>query len=91
MAFSTDTTLPVCRKCKWCLEPSNDQSRCTHPKIPLEKNLEMSLITGVIYPGKYQTCDSAREDIGPIDTILLYLFDGYTKCGQMGRKWEAKE
>ena len=91
MAFSTDTTLPVCRKCKWCLEPKNDQSRCTHPKIPLEKDLEMSLITGTIYPGKYRTCDSAREDLGVFDDFARLFYYGHINCGVKAKYWEAKE
>ena len=91
MTFSTDITLPVCRKCKWCFEPKNDTARCTHPKIPPKKQEEMSLITGTVYPMRYRSCDNAREAIGPIDAILTYLIDGYTKCGLEGRKWEAKK
>ena len=91
MAFSTDINLPICRKCKYCFEPSNDQSRCTHPRITLEKDREMSLITGKIYPGKYRTCDSAREGSGFFDEIAEYFYYGYVKCGVKGKYWEAKD
>ena len=91
MAFNTDKTLPICEECKWHFESTDYYAYCTHPKIKLKQPEEMSLITGKVYPAKYWSCDSAREDIGPIETILLYLFDGYTKCGSKGRKWEAKK
>ena len=91
MTFSTDKTLPICEECKWHFEGTDHYSKCRHPKIKLIRQEEMSLITGKVYPIKYRDCDNAREDIGVVDTILTYLFDGYTKCGPKGRKWEAKD
>ena len=51
----------------------------------------MSLITGTIYPGKYRSCDSAREGSGFFDEIAEYFYYGYVKCGEQGKYWEAKD
>ena len=91
MTFSTDTTLPVCRKCKWYLHEANNYSLCTHPKIPPEKQEEMSLITGTVWPVKYRSCDSAREGSGFFDQIAEYFYYGYVKCGAEGKYWEPKK